>query len=67
MFEGISYHLQYLVRSALVVGVWQEWEMKGGTGRAVFVFFITVVFALVHSEEGLTKDTILVGLFLGHL
>lgn len=47
MFEGISYHLQYLVRSALAVGVWQEREMKGGTGRVVFVFFITVVFALL--------------------
>lgn len=39
MFEGISYHLQYLVWSVLVVGVWQEREMKGGTGRVVFVFF----------------------------
>lgn len=55
MFGGISYHLLYLVRSALVVGVWQEREMKGGTGRVLFVFSSLVYLLASRPPEGSTK------------
>lgn len=54
MFEGISYHLQYLVRSALVVGVWQKREMKGGQGESCLCFYHWCICSPL-SSEGLTK------------
>lgn len=63
MFEGISYHLQYLVRSVLAVGVWQERETRGGTGRAVFVFFARCICSL-SSSEGLTQGNNIVKIVL---
>lgn len=65
MFEGIFYHLQYSVRSALAVGVWKERQIKGEARRVVFVcfffgfFLIAVVFALylylVSARRGIDK------------
>lgn len=68
MFEGISYHLQYSVRSALAVGVWKERQMKGAAGRVVFVCFFYRCCICSHlPSKGLTKETILVKLFFGPL
>lgn len=55
MFEGISYHLQYSVRSALAVGVWKERQMKGEAGRAVLVFFLSLSYLLSSVLRGIDK------------
>lgn len=54
MFQGISYHLQYLVRSALAVGVAGEADERRDRDSPVCVF-ITGVFVLLLSSEGLAK------------
>lgn len=55
MFERISYHLQYSVRSALAVGVWKERQMKAEAGRVVFVFFLSLSYLLSSVLRGIEK------------